>query len=205
MRIAALVDNDGRTIAMNESGNLILYEQDKHAAWHEIEKCEYSLIDITDAAQIRKILRKYISTITDCHILLAKDGKAIYRMIFEDAGYHLWRLEGIAEKVLWQVAELEHAGGMKKTAQKPQTAADYHPVSKGRGHYFIDICEVMSNHNIHSSDVLIPFLEKRNFEVLEINCTHIPRWFENVLEPLELKLRSQYTDSGLMKVFVSKK
>ncbi|MFT3952056.1 MAG: Fe-only nitrogenase accessory AnfO family protein, partial [Oscillospiraceae bacterium] len=53
-----------------------------------------------------------------------------------------------------------------------------------------------------SKQILIPFFQNTDFELLEIRCEHIPKWFEKELPKLNLALRSEQYQS-CMKVFVT--
>jgi|GEM_PF-7132924 len=203
MKIAALVNASGKTISLNDNGQLVLYEKSKDKSWIQLKNLSYYFPTADNIAAIQKSLKNYINALDDCHIILVKDCKAIYRLVFSEANYHIWTADDLAENLLEQILTLENNNDKEKNITKEKTAADYYPVEKQKDHYYIDITEVIFNSSIHSSDVLIPFLEKKNFKVLEIDCTHTPRWLNNIHKTLNLALEEQYTSSGLMKVFVT--
>ena len=203
MKIATLVDDYGKTISLNDNGQLILYEKSKDMSWIQLKKISYYFPTSDNIPDIQKSLKNYISALDNCHILLVKDCKAIYRLFFSEANYHIWTADDLAENLLEKILTSENNNENEKKFTKRKTAADYYPVEKQKDHYYIDISEIMTDSSIHSSDVLIPFLEKTNFKVLEIDCTHTPRWLNNIHKTLNLALEEQYTSSGLMKVFVT--
>ncbi|TCS78443.1 Fe-only nitrogenase accessory AnfO family protein [Pectinatus cerevisiiphilus] len=204
MKIAALINNCGRTISMNESGLLLLYERQKDEQWIKIQQQKYSLENIIDAEQIRKSLKEHIRILSDCHNLLVKDGRTIYRMLFENAGYHIWRFDGPAKMVFEKIAEYDYLYHKKSKEIKIKAMTNYQPLEKDTGYYYMDIRKIMSDKGIHSSAVLMPFLKSGNFKTLELDCNHMPRWFNDILGPLHLKIQDQYTDSGILKIFITK-
>jgi Fe-only nitrogenase accessory protein AnfO len=76
------------------------------------------------------------------------------------------------------------------------------------GQYQFNLAEVLQkNPTLNSREVLIPFLEKRAFQKLEIICDHLPRWFE--MKADQLMLQTDYEEAAAvghgMKVVVSVK
>jgi Fe-only nitrogenase accessory protein AnfO len=76
------------------------------------------------------------------------------------------------------------------------------------GQYQFNLAEVLQkNPTLNSREVLIPFLEKRAFQKLEIICDHLPRWFE--MKADQLMLQTEFEEPAAaghgMKVVVSVK
>ncbi len=199
MKIAVLVDDSGNTLAMNESGKFVLYEKDINGCWIISKTCPYSMQNVTNAGQIRQILRKIIADFGDCRTLLAKEINGIYFTVFEGACYNIWEIDGSAENSLDYIEESE----LQEKNKKIKTAADYSPVEKEKGHYYVNLIEIMYDSQVSSKQVLMPFFEKGGFEVLEIDCDHLPRWFNKELESFHLKVKAEHTDFG-MKAYVTK-
>ena len=54
-------------------------------------------------------------------------------------------------------------------------------------HFRIDLAAIMELDPIlNSRQVIIPFLEKRNFRILEVHLSHVPKWFYQTLDQLDL-------------------
>ena len=54
-------------------------------------------------------------------------------------------------------------------------------------HFEIDVASVLERDStLNSREVLIPVLEKKNFRVLDIHFDHLPKWFSQTIDQLEL-------------------
>jgi hypothetical protein len=69
--------------------------------------------------------------------------------------------------------------------------------------YEINLSEVLENCcGLNSKEILIPFIQNTNFQKLTIVCNHLPKWFENMTDLLELNYKTTNIDNGLIQVVV---
>lgn len=63
----------------------------------------------------------------------------------------------------------------------------FEPIPKEYGVYYLNLQVALDAPGAPSSkEILIPFFEKGNFKKLEIDCSHIPRWFDTGLPKYHL-------------------
>jgi hypothetical protein len=54
-----------------------------------------------------------------------------------------------------------------------------------------------SSQRITSKQVLLPFLNNNNFNELEIDCSHVPHWFDKEFKRLNLKSEAETICGGV--------
>ena len=197
MKIATFTDDAGDLLAMGETGKLVIYEK-KGCHWEGIKTMPYSIEACNSTAQVRESVRKLAQYMEDCHTLLAKEVNGIYFTVLEGFRFDMWEMEGKAETYLNYIYDSEI---MEKGKEKE--LKDYGPEKTGEDSYYINLEEVMENNDVTSKQVLMPFFEETAFSILEIDCAHMPRWFEKELENFHLEAQVKSTADGT-KIWITK-
>jgi len=186
MKIAAYVSDRGEVASLYSHGILRVFNEHGDS-WDPEQDIALDIYDAMTSRELRVSLEEAIRQMPGCRVLLSGEVKGIPYAILGQLGIRVWKSEGALPDQLRYVARKEHAN------ERVEAAAPL-PLPKGaakEGIYQINLSETLRNHpHLISKDVLIPFLEKRAFRMLEITCDHIPRWFDYEMARLGLRARS---------------
>jgi len=142
------------------------------------------------------------SEFEDCVCLIVENIKGLPAALLQDKGIGIWKFNGLFLPGLLDFVkkELEKALVKKeKIIVCPELIG-----SKENAEYKIDLVSLLGgNSGLNSMDILIPFMKETNFRKLQIRCTHLPKWFDKVLESFQLVSKSEEIETDLFIVSVS--
>ena len=204
MKIATFVNENEEVISMSSPGWVCVYEK-SHGQWMNRKRVPMDLSGTSMLVEARRLVENATSEIVGCRAFLSGDVHGLWNLLLEEAGFHIWKSEGTLQEQLDNVMRRE----TEKTVASKAPIAETHSCGRGcgleassdgeaqpidipgffseeeekSGRYEIDLASVLeSNPGITSRQVLIPFMERGDFEKLEIRCTHLPRWFNTQLQ-----------------------
>lgn len=185
MKVAVLVNEEGRAADPQGPGLLRVYERDGEN-WVASRQMSYSCRGCSSMAALRTYLATVNDWLGDCRVLAARPGNGYIRVTFGNLGVALWSVRGTPEQFVEQIVDF-----YADSAAKPAGGAAEDPVApiepdpERAGHYRVDLRQAMAQKGVHNSRrVLLPFLREASFERLDIICDHVPRWFEYELPGL---------------------
>jgi Fe-only nitrogenase accessory protein AnfO len=215
MKIAIFVDDNGETLPFAAAGTVELYDKDSDD-WYCLNCVPFK----PDRTMSLKFLRQYIynmaSQLDGCKLFIVKKAQGIFKVILEEElgitvrtfdGSPLESLDRIREQ--WeqeQVAAVAAPACLRSCGR--DEAVDMRPKPVGdadRKQYEINLIEVQKkNVSLNSKEILLPFLEAGDFCSLEIICLHPPKWLDEALLTLRLKMKIDERNDGFCRVFVEK-
>lgn len=198
MKIAVVVDSEGKTSTFYDDSIVKVYERENEK-WKIKGEMLFHSDKITKPIDVKNNLMQVNNWLGDCKLIVVKELKGTYFTFFEGRYFTIWEMEGDPKGYLDYVYESELLEKKKQSIQKKPIA----PEETRPGIYYINLKEVMSDKNsLTSKQILIPFFRDTKFDQIIIDCDHIPRWFEKEFPDMKLKAEAQKFRDG-MKVIVS--
>ena len=212
MKIAIFMDSNGETLPFGESGTVELYDRDGED-WYCINCIPFKPDRAMNLNLLRQCIYKMASQLDDCKLLVVKKTHGIFKAILEEElGMHVLTFDGSPLESLDQIREQrekELIAAAASVCSRPcggNGAAEMHPVPVGnadRKLYRINLAEVQKkNTSLNSKEILLPFLQERNFRELEIICIHPPKWLDDALRTFCLTMKTEEREDGFCHVFV---
>lgn len=142
-------------------------------------------------------INQAIQALGECRIAVLGALRGLLRALLEEHGYRTWKSTGSLSEQLLQVAEnerhlqvCEHAAAQDEERFLPQQRG-----APAEGLYYINLAEILKESAAPASrDVLLPFLHAGAFRLLEIECDHLPRWFDAETSRLGLQVEKSGPD-----------
>ncbi|WP_010254223.1 Fe-only nitrogenase accessory AnfO family protein [Treponema primitia] len=204
MKIAILLDAEGRAASFTEQGTIYVYER-RDDVWAADRKQDFVSAAYTTMADLRSYICKITAWLGECKVLAAKRSNGYYRLAFEGCGVALWAVEGSPPQFISQIESFYTKSPELQPDHQPAAVPSktyITPIPGKTGFYAADLRDVMAHKaGINSRELLLPFFEEAQFERLEIICDHVPRWFNEELGRLNLKAVSE-SDGRQTKVHV---
>lgn len=213
MKVAALVNSEGILSGLHEPGYLQLFSHEC-SLWNLDQEMEIQLHPEMSLAQVRNVLRSCSASLGTVDVLLTGPLRGASLAMLQDLGFLVWPTQGCAEELL-DDAEIVYAQrnafqeesccAKKQAAQNADPVPEPFPVGEPqKGAFRIDLEEARQKNIGHPSQtVLMPFLHKKEFQVLEILCDHKPRWLDAELFRLGLKSTEQFEMGHGIKITVT--
>lgn len=201
MEIAVLVNSEGGTSGFESDGIIRIYSG-TGCNWTVIRQMEYRTENMTDSMSLHKRIKEICAWLEDCKIIVVSRIRGIHYIAFEEKQISMLEIRGMPDTFLDDIREcLRHHRTGHEVPIEHNAVFELRP-----GIYHVDLREVMKgNTSYNSRQILLPFLKKQKYSLLEMICDHIPKWLEK--EQTELKIRisvEKYKDCIKVKVFPSK-
>ena len=204
MKIAALIDANGQVISFNRSALVKLYQKEEKE-WKVIKEIVFGISMAMSTQEIRQEIRIMAEALEDCKVFIASEVTGIPFAILEGLGFTIWEAQGNPADYLDYILEKEEA--QKIEVPKPQSIPA--PIQNGReGCYYLDLKTIMDTSdrdNVSSKKILQPFLNHTSFTELQILCSHIPHWFDQEFQRLNLQAEIEELGTTRIKVTVTPK
>jgi len=184
--IAVMVGRDGQIASLNEDGQIILYQRRGCSCsgyhWHRSRDMNISWQGVQGIRELRERLEKAIEFMGDCRVFITSHVSGVPYFELEKAGFSLWEASGDPGSYLDEVAVQETQGNPEKSHSCEMNDELPAPVEVFPGCFRISLREIQrDNTRFTSKQVLLPFLQRGNYRVLEILCDHVPPWLESGL------------------------
>jgi Fe-only nitrogenase accessory protein AnfO len=205
LKIAALLNQAGETADLQEEGSIYIFERNCKDEWLSEIKLDFTPVKLGSMEELRSHIGAISRRLGDCKVLAAKTSIGFCRVAFESFGVALWALEGSPRSFIGAI-EAFYAKQTKESAvmtEANQPPAFITPVAGKAGHYAADLRNVMAHKaGLNSKEILLPFFKSASFTRLELDCDHIPRWFDQELPALNLRADAEFVNKTV-KVVVS--
>jgi Fe-only nitrogenase accessory protein AnfO len=212
MEIATYLDSQGRPASFGGNGWLRVFEQTPQG-WQAKREVPLTIDAGMRLTELVGRINHSIAALGECRVALLGDLRGMLRALLEEHGYRTWKSSGALIEQLDNVAmrEAELAAMEAQEAQartREQQAAT--PGCAGLAavserHLKINLAEILQHTPGHASrDVVLPVLREGRFSDLEIECEHLPRWFDSEIKALGLltEIREPATPGGHLFVTV---
>jgi Fe-only nitrogenase accessory protein AnfO len=198
MKIAVLVDSQGKTSGFERDGVVKVYSRES-GEWTVQRSAVYRIEDKSSARELRKCLQELCEWLADCKIVVVNRIRGVQYIALEECQISMLQIEGRPEEFLNDIQECEQHRRLEH-----KIPLEYVAISEQRpGCFYTDLRDVMNGKTSYSSkQILLPFFKENSFEVLEILCDHVPKWFDDELPALGLSFRTeQFKDCVKVKIY----
>lgn len=197
MKIATCVDWDGMLIGLHEQGRVQLFDYQSNL-WVKVNEVPLTLNSTMSLVEVRRTLQTIVIQLDGCTSMVAGALKGAARAMLEDLGLAVFTSTGLALDTLDEVALATELASVSKPKSPEKPLPLPVPVNnEPEGTYQIDLQSVLNSGASHpSKTILIPFLEKRAFQKLNVICSHKPRWMDAELARLHLRAETTLRDNG---------
>ncbi|HEX2925239.1 MAG TPA: Fe-only nitrogenase accessory AnfO family protein [Ruminiclostridium sp.] len=202
-RIAVII-NEEEELSSFERGTRINIYNKNNSQWQLSEEISYYINTRMSISDLRDSIRTLLEKLVDCHIVVGKAMSGIAYNIFDRMGFAIFEANeitsGLLDDIYNEVCSLKAQPDVLKNAV-------FSPVpTETDGVFYMNLIEMQAEHpEISSKKALRPFLENTPFYKLEVLCSHVPPWFENVLPALGLTYLSEQLENNKFKVSIMKK
>jgi len=201
MKIAVFTNDYSHILPFYSSGIVEIYSDDS-SDWECINQIPFDMSYQRDLADVQLKISMLTSEFEDCNLIIIENIKGLPTALLQEKGIGIWKFSGLFLPELLDFVKKE----LKKALVKPEIIM-IRPVLVGceqEAVYEVDLVSLLGlNSGLNSMDILIPFMKETNFRKLQITCSHLPKWFNKVLESFLLVSKSEEIDRELFKVTVS--
>jgi Fe-only nitrogenase accessory protein AnfO len=199
MDIAVILDELGKTSVFEKDGVLKVFSKES-GTWKTLRERIYRITQTGSADAMRRYLSELGDWLGDCRNLVAKRMRGTHLAAFEKHQLTFWEIDGYPDQFLDSIQETQC-----QCAEQPSESlgAIIAPLEPAPGFLRIDLREVMSRRiSFNSRQALEPFLSKRCFSQLEIECLHEPRWLADALLKYHLISEKKEISDGTVHILV---
>lgn len=176
VEIATIVDDEGRSSALNEPGLVLVYRRFE-GEWEIDREMEVSITRSGGLQEMRAKMSEILQFLGECRILVARAAGGALFYELEKAGFSVWEISGKPADFLDVVLEDDEKDKVAAKSQAPIVMPA--PQEIGQGKFFISIREIQGKiPGITSKQILSRFVTGGKFDMLEILCDHVPPWIE---------------------------
>lgn len=171
-KIAAFL-NDYIISSFQDADTLCIYEYNE--GWNLTKSIKIDGSHLNSMKSIRDYYFKLTEELEDCKIIIVNKAIGTPYSIFYKEDFSIWELKGNPLDYFEMIIEKEnqHNADFEEEKEEVKKLVRF----KGDGYYEIDLEEIQNKKPDLSSKMIIkPFLEKKDFKVLEIHCCHTPPW-----------------------------
>lgn len=146
---------------------------------------EYSTENVLDSVTLHKRINEIGDWLEKCKIVVVNRIRGIHYIAFEERQISMLEIKGLPETFLEDIREcVQHCRTGKKIPMEHNAIFELRP-----GIFHTDLREVMKgNTSYNSKQILVPFLKKQKYSLLEIICEHVPKWLENEQNELNIRI-----------------
>lgn len=183
VRIAVYVNEEGMVATIKEKGSVRVYEKND-TTWVMENEIPCSIDFETGILNVRNGITSMLQSITDCKIFAALEISGQLYYLLESYGYSSYEIDGEPEQYLESILHTETEEINRAMMEQEVRTPIIKPEPTGQsGVYTINLRKAMAmDLTISSKKILKPLLQEGRFDVLEVICDHVPRWFETDLK-----------------------
>ncbi|WP_243441450.1 Fe-only nitrogenase accessory protein AnfO [Clostridium arbusti] len=203
-KIGVLIGKNNETTTIYESGIVVVYKKEDKK-WKVLSEIIFNMNTSQGIPEIHKRVENLIENLKDCKVFVAKKVEGTPYTLLKKAEFTIVEAAGNPSEFLDDLLEMFEEDKKKKEEAKNRVNIEPIELDKS-GYYFIDLKKVQDNNpGISSKKVLIPFLNNKTFYELKVSCSHIPPWFENELNKLNMKMNVKEVKKDIYEVNISHK
>jgi Fe-only nitrogenase accessory protein AnfO len=201
MKIAVFVNEHSHILPFYSFGLVEIYSDDE-LGWNSINQIPFDMTHQKDLADVQLKVNMLTSEFEGCNLLIVENIKGLPTALLQEKGIGVWKLGGLFTPEILDFVRKE----IVKAIVKPEKIV-IRPALIGReedAEYEIDLVPLLSeNRTLNSMDILIPFMKETNFNKLTITCSHLPKWFNKVIEAFSLVAALEESEPDLLIATVS--
>ncbi len=183
-KIAVLV-NEEEELASFEKGSCINIYTKINTQWQLFKEIRYYINTSMSLSDLRENIKSLITELEDCKIIVGKVMSGLAYNIFDRMGFAIFEAKDITSSVLDDIYNEVNSLNTEALNSKQVSLSPIE--TEENGVFYINLMELQAKHpEISSKKALKPFLETIPFYRLEVICSHVPPWFDNILPGLNL-------------------
>ena len=170
-KIAVITNDEGEISSFTEGKYINVFEKDLE--WRVASEISLNNDEHKGIKELRGYYNKIASELNDCKIIIVTKAIGIPYSVFYGEDFSVWELEGNPLVHLDNVIEMEksHEEELKRLEEEENVCEII------EGHYMVDLGKLeITKPELSSKKIIIPFMEKTKFEILEVHCCHVPPW-----------------------------
>lgn len=198
MKIAVFMNENNEVESFIKGKYLTVFIKDENA-WKVDKRIDLRNCTTFGIGEMRSYFNSLTELISDIKIVGAKEAYGIPYNIFYSKDFSIWEMEGNPHDFLDHIMmkEIQHEE-MDKEEDKKE------PITKVQeGKYFIDLIELQNSNGMSSKQAMIPFLQSKEFNELEIKCCHIPLWLNGERKKIGFTMEVEEVEKDLYKVVLN--
>jgi Fe-only nitrogenase accessory protein AnfO len=202
--IAIFLNSEGLTSSLEEAGLIRVYTQNfKNDAWEVTKEFAFSLLTSASILELRNTISDMIQSIGDCRIFVAREVAGQLYSVLEANLFSIYKVRGKPEQFLDSISALEDEAN-NRSLEKSQPSWCYPEKIDDQGTYYLNLQAALNaDPDLTSKKILLPFLTKKDFKVLEVVCDHLPKWFDDEFKKHGLLSTSSKFQENEYKVIIS--
>lgn len=197
--IAAAMQDSDLSNSFLECTHLSLFKRED-AGWKAVRQVPVELPDFTAPSDFRDRLRGLIDAVgEDCRILAGRNISGLAFNVFDRMGFYIFDIIEISDACFDGILSDIEAGDEAARIRR-ETLENARPVETDTpGHYYLDLIMLQdSNPDVSSKKAIRTFLEDTPFLELELRCSHLPPWMED----MGYEIRTSPSSGGAVKATV---
>ena len=201
MKIAVFINDYSQILPFYSSGIIEIYT-DGESNWECINQIPFDMSYQRDLADVQLKINLLTSEFEECNLLIVENIKGLPTALLQEKGIGIWKFSGLFLPELLDFVKKE----LEKALEKPGKVIVRPTLigSEEEAEYEVDLISLLNeNRGLNSMDILIPFMKETNFKKLQIRCSHLPKWFNGALEPLQLRADIAEPEPDLIIITVS--
>ncbi len=199
-RIAVIV-NDEQELSPFEKGSFINIYNKNNTQWQLFKEVRYYINTNMSLSDLRENIKSLIMELEDCKIIVGKVISGLAYNIFDRNGFAIFEAKDITSSVLDDI--YNEVSSLKAEAANSKQITLSPVQTEENGVFYINLIELQAKHpEISSKKALKPFLETTPFYRLEVICSHVPPWFDNILPELNLSYLTEENGDNKYKVSI---
>jgi len=178
LKIAVVENENQKASSIFEPGFIAIYEEDG-GEWKVLTRFENQVCNARGMAAVRTSVADTIKQLGDIKVIVASEIPGIASGTFQAASFDIFIVEGNVPDLLDSIKKemLETIEERQKEPPKFDITQFLEP-GVNKGDFSINIEDIMfKNPDLTSKKILIPYLKNGKFNILDVICSHIPKWF----------------------------
>lgn len=173
--MAVFVNDNGETASIYHQGIIKIYQR-KQGQWSLLKERDFYLGENNTIKDIRIKMKQVIDFLEECKTFVGLTVTGVPYFELEKARCSVWEYQGRPRDFLDDILRMEEEEQHQKQSQ---SFISILPQVIENGCYRVSIKEIQqNNYGLTSKQVLLPIINKGEYEKLEIICNHIPPWLE---------------------------
>lgn len=199
-RIAVIV-NDEQELSPFEKGSFINIYYKNNTHWELFKEVRYYINTTMSLSDLRENIKSLIMELEECKIIVGKVMSGLAYNIFDRNGFAIFEAKNITSSILDDM--YNEVISLKAEAANSEQVALSPVQAEENGVFYINLMELQAKHpEISSKKAIKPFLETTPFFKLEVICSHVPPWFDNILPELNLSYSVEENGDNRCKVSI---
>lgn len=198
--MAVFFDANDQVASFDEMTHCDLFSK-QDDSWQTPKSIPYEPILMGELGAIRENIKKMITELGECQVIITKSITGIPYHTFDKANFIICEVESFDLELLDAIQEDLINTALEAVKQKlPGSPTE----TVSPGDYFFDLNLLQkSTPEISSKMALLPFFENIPFLSLDLVCEHVPPWFDKTFDSMNLTYEIIKKNDGSTHVMIT--